>query len=64
VLGYTNNELTSEQRAQTLREIAAHAVAGELRVDFERVPLDDVSTAWSRQADGIATGRIVLSPER
>jgi NADPH:quinone reductase len=63
VLGYTNNELTGEQRAETLREIAAHARSGALRVDWERVPLEEVSTAWSRQAAGVASGRIVLAPE-
>jgi NADPH:quinone reductase-like Zn-dependent oxidoreductase len=61
VLGYTNNELSAEQRATTIRLIADHAVAGRLVVDYEPVPLTDVTDAWSRQATGSAGRRIVLT---
>ena len=43
-------------RARTLareyRRLVQHAIAGEIRVELERVPLDGVADAWQRQADG------------
>jgi NADPH:quinone reductase-like Zn-dependent oxidoreductase len=62
VLGYTNNDLTADQRAHALGVIAEHVRAGRLMVDYEAVPLADVSAAWSRQAAGSADRRIVLVP--
>ncbi|HUQ59425.1 zinc-binding alcohol dehydrogenase family protein [Lentzea sp.] len=60
--GYTNNELTAQQRADAIATVARHAVRGELTVDHEVVRLADVSDAWRRQAEGTAGGRIVLVP--
>jgi NADPH:quinone reductase-like Zn-dependent oxidoreductase len=62
VLGYTNNELTPAQRAEALTKVVAEAVAGRLTVTHEQVPLADAAQAWTRQAEGRATGRIVLTP--
>jgi NADPH:quinone reductase-like Zn-dependent oxidoreductase len=62
VLGYTNNELTSEQRRDALTKVVTEALAGRLTVTHEQVPLADVAQAWTRQAEGRATGRIVLTP--
>lgn len=62
VLGYTNNDLTAEQRAHALGVIAEHVRAGRLTVDYEAVPLADAAGAWSRQAEGRADRRIVLLP--
>jgi NADPH:quinone reductase-like Zn-dependent oxidoreductase len=62
VLGYTNNDLTTDQRAHALGVIAEHVQAGRLTVDYEAVPLAEVSAAWSRQAAGEADRRIVLVP--
>ncbi|MET7330782.1 zinc-binding dehydrogenase [Nonomuraea sp. NPDC005650] len=60
VLGYTNNELTREQRAQAMTLIAQHAALGRLSVAHEVVPLEEAGPAWQRQATGTAGGRIVL----
>lgn len=60
VLGYTNAELTADQRAHALRTIVGHAVAGRLAVEHDVVPLAEVTEAWSRQAAGHAARRIVL----
>lgn len=60
VLGYTNNELTADQRREALTAIVGHAAAGELSVDHEIVPLDDVGPAWRRQQDGTAPVRLVV----
>jgi NADPH:quinone reductase len=62
LLGYTNNELTGEQRAQAVATVAGHAAAGELSVAHEVVPLADAPDAWRRQAAGLTSGRLVLVP--
>jgi NADPH:quinone reductase-like Zn-dependent oxidoreductase len=62
LLGYTNNELTPEQRASAIVFIAGQAALGRLAVAHERLPLDQAGAAWQRQADGVAAGRIVLVP--
>ena len=62
VLGYTNNELTPQQRNEALGHVVQEAIAGRLTVDHERVPLSDATAAWSRQVNGDAAGRIVLIP--
>ncbi|MEV0590035.1 quinone oxidoreductase family protein [Nonomuraea cavernae] len=61
LLGYTNNELTSGQRAAAVATVAGHAARGRLTVAHEVVPLDAAGPAWTRQADGTASGRIVLT---
>ena len=62
VLGYTNNDLTAEERATAIRTIAEHVVAGRLTLDHEAVPLDRAGEAWTRQANGTVDRRIVLVP--
>jgi NADPH:quinone reductase len=69
VLGYTNNELTSQQRSEALLAVVEHAAAGRIRVDYDRVPLDQAPQAWSRQAAGaadrrqvVAVGRVITRP--
>lgn len=62
LLGYTNNELTPQQKAEALDAVLGHAAAGRLALDYERVPLDDTAAAWHRQARGAAGRRIVLTP--
>ncbi|WP_301548239.1 zinc-binding alcohol dehydrogenase family protein [Micromonospora sp. C95] len=64
ILGYTNNELAPARRAQAIREIAGHVAAGRLAATHETVPLAEVADAWTRQADGRAAGRIVLTMPR
>jgi NADPH:quinone reductase-like Zn-dependent oxidoreductase len=62
LLGYTNNELTVQQRADAIRLIADQVRAGALTADYERVPMADVTEAWTRQSAGRAARRIVLTP--
>ena len=61
VIGYTNNALSIAERAASLGVIAEHAAAGRLTVDHEVVPFAEVAGAWSRQAAGAATSRLVLA---
>jgi NADPH:quinone reductase-like Zn-dependent oxidoreductase len=60
ILGYTNNALTSEQRASAITAVLGHASAGRIRVAYDVSPLAEVEPAWARQADGSAHARSVL----
>lgn len=61
ILGYTNNALTREQKAQALSEILTHAAAGHCTVERETVPLAKVAEAWERQAAS-ARRKLILVP--
>jgi NADPH:quinone reductase len=61
VLGYTNNEIDTEQKGGALLAVLDHAAAGRLTVDHEVVPLDLLPGAWERQARGVAERRIVVA---
>jgi NADPH:quinone reductase-like Zn-dependent oxidoreductase len=61
LIGYSNNELTPDQRNQAVREVVALAVDGQLRVDYDRVALADVAEAWARQAAGTRIRRYVVT---
>ena len=61
ILGYTNNALTHEQKAEALKEILTHAAAGRCTVERETVPLARVAEAWERQAS-IARRKLILVP--
>jgi NADPH:quinone reductase-like Zn-dependent oxidoreductase len=60
ILGYTNNALTRQERADTLRTVLAHAAEGRLAVDHELVPLDRVADAWVRTRNGPGS-RVVVT---
>ncbi|GAA1625673.1 quinone oxidoreductase family protein [Actinoplanes couchii] len=60
ILGYTNNALSTAERAAALTEIAGHAAAGRLTVRHVTVPFAETAEAWQRQASG-TTDRIVLA---
>jgi NADPH2:quinone reductase len=62
ILGYTNNALTYEQKAQALTEILTHAAAGRCAVEREIVPLTHVAGAWERQA-AFARRKLILVPD-
>jgi NADPH:quinone reductase-like Zn-dependent oxidoreductase len=64
ILGYTNNELTPEQRAAAITDIAALATRGQLAVAHQTAPLEEAARMWQLQAKGLADGRIVLVPEQ
>jgi NADPH:quinone reductase-like Zn-dependent oxidoreductase len=61
ILGYTNNALTSTQRAQALSAVLGHAHTGALAVDHDVLPLAEVADGW--RATGKGSGRrVVLTP--
>ena len=61
ILGHTNFAVPPGELAEHYRRLVDHAVAGEIRLEVERVPLDSVADAWRRQADG-AGAKLVIVP--
>ena len=61
ILGYTNNALTHEQKAEAFSVILTHAAAGRCTVERETVPLAKASEAWERQA-AFARRKLILVP--
>jgi len=49
LLGYTNYTAPEEAKAAAYARMAAHAAAGEIRVEVERLGLDNVPDVWQRQ---------------
>jgi len=64
ILGYTNNDLTAEQRSDAMSRIEQHAAAGRIAVPYEVFGLDQVGEAWTRQGDGHVHGRAVIDLRR
>jgi NADPH:quinone reductase len=62
LLGYTNNELTSGQRAEAIAMIAARVADGMLTVAHETVTPQAVPAAWAGHAAGTARLRSVVVP--
>jgi NADPH2:quinone reductase len=49
VLGHTNFAIDTAVKREAYERMAAHAAAGRLEVEVERVPLDRVPDIWERQ---------------
>ncbi len=60
ILGHTNFAVPPDELAEQYRRLVEHAVAGDIRLDVERVPLDSVADAWRRQAEGAGTKLVVV----
>jgi NADPH:quinone reductase-like Zn-dependent oxidoreductase len=60
ILGYTNNDLTGDQRRSAMAEIVHHADAGRLAVPYEAFPLEQAYDAWRRHCNGEVRGRAVV----
>ncbi|HWT23727.1 MAG TPA: zinc-binding dehydrogenase, partial [Solirubrobacteraceae bacterium] len=61
IVGHTNYAADLERRRAAYQRMAAHAAAGEIRVDVERVPLEDVADAWRRQGSS-PNRKLVIVP--
>jgi NADPH2:quinone reductase len=61
LLGYSNFAAPREVVREEYERLVQYALAGEIRVDVERVSLDDVAEAWERQAAG-ADAKLVVVP--
>jgi NADPH2:quinone reductase len=62
LMGYTNNELTGEQRAEAVALIAARVAEGTLTVAHETVTPPNVPATWAKHAAGTASLRAVVVP--
>ena len=60
ILGHTNFLVPSDELAKQYRRLVGHAVAGDIRLAVERVPLDSVADAWRRQTEGAGTKLVVV----
>lgn len=60
ILGHTNFAVPPEELAEQYRRLVGHAVAGDIRLDVEQVPLDSIADAWRRQAEGAGTKLVVV----
>jgi NADPH2:quinone reductase len=60
ILGHTNYAVPPDELAEHYQGLVGHAVAGEIRLEVERVPLDSVTDAWRRQAEGAGTKLVVV----
>ena len=60
IYGHTNFAVPPDELADHYRRLVGHALAGEIRLDLERVPLDDVAEAWERQSRGAGTKLVVV----
>jgi NADPH2:quinone reductase len=61
ILGHTNFAVPAGELAEHYRRLVRHAIAGDIRLDVERIPLDSVTDAWRRQAQG-ARAKLVVVP--
>jgi NADPH2:quinone reductase len=62
LLGHTNFAVPEDELTEHYHRLVGHVAAGEIVFDVERVPLDDVASAWQRQADGTGGTKLVLVP--
>jgi NADPH:quinone reductase len=60
VLGYTNYNVPEEARAAAYERMTRHALAGQLKVQVERLWLDDVPDIWRRQASSPHRKLVIL----
>jgi NADPH2:quinone reductase len=61
ILGYTNLRVPFDVLSASYLRLVEQAAAGRIRLDIERVPLDDAAAAWERQAAGAST-KLVVCP--
>jgi NADPH:quinone reductase-like Zn-dependent oxidoreductase len=57
IYGFSDFAVPADVFYEHYRLLVGHALAGEVRLDIEQVPLDDVASAWDRR------GKLVVVPE-
>lgn len=62
VRGFMGLHPEHEIRAEAYTRLGEHVAAGDIVIDFERVALADVASAWERQRSG-AGAKLVLIPK-
>jgi NADPH:quinone reductase len=59
--GFSNFNVPKDVLEREYGRLVGHAMRGEIRVEIERLPLDDVADAWARQAES-PHRKLVLIP--
>ena len=62
VRGFMGLHPGHEIRAEAYTRLGEHVARGDIVIDFERIPLADVASAWERQRSG-AGAKLVLIPK-
>lgn len=62
IRGHTNFLAPEQVKVGAYRTMVEHVVAGRLAVEVERLPLDQVATAWERLRAGAHGRKLVLVP--
>ena len=62
ILGYNNFVMPWEELAAAYRQLVSYAAAGQLKVEFEVLPLEAAPEAWKQQATS-PHRKLVLSPQ-
>jgi NADPH:quinone reductase-like Zn-dependent oxidoreductase len=60
LLGFVLFHVPFEVRRDAYRRLTEHAARGDIQVDVERVPLEDVENAWRRQQEGPGAKLVVV----
>jgi NADPH2:quinone reductase len=61
ILGHANAATPPEMKHAAFRAMCDHAAAGELAVEYEQIPLDEIADAWERQASS-PNVKLILVP--
>jgi NADPH:quinone reductase len=61
IYGYSNFNVPKDVNDREYGRLVEHATRGDIRLDVERIPLDDVAAAWRRQAES-PHRKLVLVP--
>jgi NADPH2:quinone reductase len=61
ILGFSVYTVPFDVLAEHYHRLVEHAVAGDIRLDVERVTLDSITEAWRRQVEG-AGAKLVVVP--
>jgi NADPH:quinone reductase len=61
IFGHTGFAPAPDELAVHYRRLVEHAIAGDVLLEVERIPLDSVADAWRRQAEG-AGAKLVVVP--
>ena len=62
LLGLSIFSVPAEVMATQYRELVQLAITGTVVVEVERVPLDEIGSAWERQASGSPGRKLVIVP--
>jgi NADPH2:quinone reductase len=60
ILGLSVYAVPSDVLAEHYRRLVGHAIAGDIQLEVEQVPLDNISDAWRRQAAGPGAKLVVV----